>query len=229
MEQVRAISDDLKGDGYEESDLRQVSGTLRLSVDSRNSSSETTPAETVGFRQASPDGAWISHIMKNGLSVHHIGNYPGWDILADKAVEALASANRCSPELRVGTVACRFVNHIVLSTQDDASNYLKTIPFVPGSRPTSPLAIEGMLSNLRLSDTKSGASASVTQHLLNVEDDSFTFLLDIESTLETEDLVIQDDTLFHALDSVRSLKNRVFFGSITPELSERFSSKSEQS
>lgn len=223
LEQVREIADELRGDGYEETDLRRVSGTLTLSASSADLIAETTPAVTVGFRQSSPDGSWLSQIMITGLSVHHVGNYPGWEVLADKATDALSSAIRCMPELRISTVACRFLNHIVLSTQDDPSNYLRTIPFIPGSRPTAPLAIEGLLSNLQLSDVKSGASASVTQHLLNLEDASLTFLIDIESRLQTEDHLTLDDTLPAALDAVRFLKNRIFFGSITPDLAERFS------
>lgn len=218
-EVLRALADRLKEGKYREEPLNSLAASISFAEQEPHA---TATSDLLGYRLTSPDGSWLIQVLRDGLSVHHVGSYPGWDALEERALDALSVARAERPGLKVVGVACRFINHIVASSLEDPASLLRSIPFIPGNQVTSPLAVLGFTQNLQLEEPRSQATASVTQYLHEVRDDAVTILLDIETRRNLDVAGSSDDAISRALRDNRLLKNRIFFSSITGALRRRY-------
>ena len=113
----------------------------------------------------------------------------------------------------------RYINVMELSLPiPDFREFLEAPPELPSSLPQ---ALSSFFSRIVFSDPETNAVGIFTQALEGVPADRAPIVLDIDVFREME-CKVQGEECWQVLDSLRGLKNRIFFGSITEQTAEMF-------
>lgn len=183
-------------------------------------------AQTVASEGMAQDGYlfWSAnerqavHARLNGFAFSWLKPYPDWVTFRDEARQQWAEFVRFARPLRVRRVALRFINRIELPQPVVYQDYLNTFPRTgDGVAP----ALSGLF--MRLVAPTDGDMVVITEAIdeAGATNDSVPVILDIDVSRQAEFLVDGDDA-WRALDALRDVKNRVFFGSVTTKALELF-------
>jgi uncharacterized protein (TIGR04255 family) len=131
-------------------------------------------------------------------------------------------ARICKPQ-RVNRVAVRYINSMPLPLKpgEDFSKYLEASPQIP---PELPQAVTAFLQRVVIKDPKTGNLAIVTQALEGAEStgsSDITVILDIDVSRRTQ-ISPEDEAIWTILDTLRDLKNEIFFRHLTEDAVELF-------
>jgi uncharacterized protein (TIGR04255 family) len=117
--------------------------------------------------------------------------------------------------VKVTRIASRYINRIVIAPGDSFDKTFLTT-FMIG--PDLPQLVAGFLLRMVIPFDDEGAAAIVTQSL----DGSGTgCVLDLDTFSERIEGIPREE-IWARLDQLREVKNRLFFGSLTPEALEKF-------
>lgn len=124
---------------------------------------------------------------------------------------------------RINRVAVRYINAMALPLQpgEDFSKYLTASPQVPGGLPQ---AVTAFLQRIVVQEPTTGNLAVVTQAFEgadSTESSNITVILDIDVSRKIQ-LAPEDITVWTTLDSLRDLKNKIFFEHLTQDAVELF-------
>lgn len=175
----------------------------------------------VGYRFISEDRKELVQCRKDGFTFNLLKPYTGWVDVEAKATSAWAAYRAVFPQAQITRVALRYINQILVPmptpplNMDEFFTVNLPCPKVDG------LSFVGFMGQSVLLDHTTGLEANwIFAHQPNSDPEKLGVVLDIDvfaqgaKALETEVPVLWQ--------TMRELKNRLFFGSITANTEELF-------
>lgn len=170
----------------------------------------------IGLRLHSEDEKYVAQCRIEGCTLSRLAPYEDWSKLVGEARRVWEIyVGRVDPQ-RVKRVATRFINslHLPLQQGDSYQTYLRKLADVPEELPQ---ALASFFQRFEMVDVGTGSHVILTSALQPTKADGRTpVILDIDAFVP-KGMTPLDEQLWQALDGLRELKNRTFFGAITEE------------
>jgi uncharacterized protein (TIGR04255 family) len=167
-----------------------------------------------GFQFLTEDKLTIVQFRANGFTFNRLSPYKGGDSLLSEALRLWGVYVDVAAPVGVSRVALRFINNLTLPRE--VARFGEFLDSPPAPPPGAGPVLQGFSLRVRSHDLHSGLT--VTRTLASARTrpgaDGLGVLIDIDAFC-TADLAVDAGALRPVLDSLRELKNRVFFGSIT--------------
>lgn len=171
----------------------------------------------IGILLKSRDQRNVAQFRTNGFTFNRLPPYTSWEEVFPEAIELWERYRGLATPARVTRIAVRYINRLPFALPVDLSEYLTASPSIPDSLPQ---VLRAYLTRLVLSDAETANSVIVTQAPEPSADaDHVVVLLDVDAYRDV-DMDPGDPRIKEILGSLRELKNRVFFGSITERTAE---------
>jgi uncharacterized protein (TIGR04255 family) len=158
--------------------------------------------------QVQQDGAFVFSKLRP---------YSSWEDVSGAARRFWLTYSSVVPVSQINRMAVRYINQFVIPAQRSVAAYLTAPPAIPDGIDTSP--IKQSLSRLVLVGPAKIVSR-VTQATEAVESGT-SVLIDIDCFREVQ-FAPTEESFWSSLEELRRMKNRIFFGSITPFAVEEF-------
>jgi uncharacterized protein (TIGR04255 family) len=155
-------------------------------------------------------------LRSNGLTVSRLQPYQDWDDLFSQTKLTWAKYLEICKPVGITRIATRFINRIDLPIDGlDFDEYLAAPPKIPAGLSN---VLSEFLVRLVIPQGDTGIIVVLTQALESVNPDSrsVSVLIDIDAFKSVE-LDASSEQLWEHFRELRDLKNRTFFGSITPK------------
>jgi uncharacterized protein (TIGR04255 family) len=167
-----------------------------------------------GFRFSARDGETMVQSRIDGFTFNNIGHYKDWEFFSTRAIEAWKKYRRAFGEGPITKIALKYVNLIrcpLDQNQVVLEEYFTVAPKAPLVRG---LPMSNFLSQVQL-DAPGNMQClwTFTRHL-PPEPDFFKVLIDIDVSVQ-EPSVLRQETVESLLPKMRTLKNQLFFHSLT--------------
>ncbi len=201
------------------SDQMSVTGELQLS------SKEGLVARTaehirIGYMFHSEDKSQVVQFRTNGFTFSRLKPYTDWEQLFPEAMELWSRYVELANPDRVVRLATRYVNDMTFPLPMTLSDYLVAPPPQP---PGVPGDVIGFLTQLAVRDPSSGSKVRIIQTIGELRQDTASIILDIDAFQDGLSIDPRDAAqLIERFQSLRLLKNQVFFSSITEIAAGRF-------
>jgi uncharacterized protein (TIGR04255 family) len=193
MEQTRLFKGDVKIEG------KQVSQT-------------TVDKGMHGLIFRSQEKAQIAQFRRDGFTFNKLHPYTSWEKVFAEAWRLWELYTSCSSPESVSRVAVRYVNHINIPLPGDISHYITDPPTIPENVPRK---MSNYFKRIVVRDEDAKLSANIIQALEpRASDRLVVFLLDIDVYSE-RDYEPGFDKLEDVFESLRVLKNQIFFNYVT--------------
>lgn len=188
-------------------------GRFQVNFDFKEGASETSAEHgALGVRYESQDGKRIVQFRLNGYTYSRLAPYTNWDEMRDEAREFWQIYSSAMSPVAVSRVATRFINMIRIPMPiNDFEDWLTQPPRIPKDLPQ---ALAGYLLRIVLPDPDTGATSIITQALEEVGPQYASVVLDIDVFLN-RDSGDADGSIWDQLEQLRTLKNKIFFASVT--------------
>jgi uncharacterized protein (TIGR04255 family) len=174
----------------------------------------------IGYRFFSKDGKELVQCRKDGFTFNRLKPYTGWADVEAKAASAWSVYRSAFPQAQIARVALRYINQILVPMPTPPLNLDEYFTVnLPGPK-VDGLSFVGFIGQSVLLDHATGLEAKwIFAHQPNPDPVKLSIVLDIDifaqgaKALETDVPVLWQ--------TMRGLKNRLFFGSITPKAQEQ--------
>lgn len=217
VESFRELSPELRAEYPGETTQHGVAA--RFSISGAEARVDQAPEWLRGYTFRSADDLYRIQFRQDGFTMNRLNPYTDWDDVARRARTAWAEFARLAAPRAVTRVALRYVNRFELSLPVEISDYLVSAPELP---PKVPQDLSAFLWRWVVGDEATGAMCNLIQASEPVaEARSIGILLDIDCFM-AESIEPDEDLVFGRLAQLRRLKNRIFFGSLTPKALEMF-------
>ena len=173
----------------------------------------------LGFKFQSSDGRDVAQFRQDGFTYNRLEPYTEWAVVRAEAVRLWRQFVEVANPARIERLALRYINRMTIPTRGNLREYLEVMPpLFPGAPP----AISGFVFRTSTYDPATGANAAVAGALEKGLDGlSSQLILDID-VFRVEPMGVEEAGFGPILDSLRTLKNNIFFGSITEENAKRY-------
>lgn len=168
-----------------------------------------------GVIMRSADERWVAQFRLDGLTVSRLAPYTSWDDLKRRTMELWEQYRAAAQPTGISRVAARFINRIPLP---QGQPFDRTFSTTFAMAADLPQAVAGFLLRVIVPFPAEESMAIVTQSL---EAGSGDCLFDLDAFAERAG-GFMDDEAWEKLETLRDVKNRLFFGSLTSEALERF-------
>jgi len=180
---------------------------------------QTTTANHLGYRYTSADGLRVIQATINGFTFSRLKPYENWENLRGEAYplwELYQETVRSEVFTRVAT---RFINVLEIPGPTiDLDDYLTAAPIIPK---TLPQVYAGFFSRIVVPDEKTQTTAIVTQAFEPGSNPQITpIILDVD-VFKVKQFANEAD-VWATIDSLREVKNRIFFDWITEKTAKLF-------
>ncbi len=201
-----------------EADYPQARARRRWeSAFSINDSGESSRSDSIGvdgWLFTSRDGKQVAQFRLDGFSANRLRPYERWEGLRDEARRLWEVYRDAVQPSIIRRVALRYINRLRIPLAADLDRYLTAGPRIPSVLPQQ---FHGFLTQIELPDLATGATATISQALESESSSSSnTIVLDID-VARGDPIDPSSSDLWGSLESLRTLKNRLFFASITEE------------
>ena len=172
---------------------------------------ESTGFFGVFFKSA--DGLTIAQFRPDGFTLNRLRPYIGWDALLPLALDTWDAYVAVAQPEHVNRIALRFINRLDIPLDDDRNfeSYLRAAPVVPIELPQM---VAGFQTRVTLA-ADGGAMANIVQTSEPMtSSDRMVIFLDID-VFQSAQMPTSRNAVGAILQSLRVLKNRVFFESLT--------------
>ena len=165
-----------------------------------------------GFFFESEDGHDIAQFRSDGFTYSRLKPYTDGEQVLSEALRLWGLFVEVAAPTVVSRLALRYINHLRLEVPlGDLGQYLNATP----APPQGAGEIEGFLTRVVTHEARTNVRVITTQILERaVDPGALTVILDIDS-FRLAELGLGAGDLRPTLEALRSLKNDVFFGSIT--------------
>lgn len=201
---------------------RRAENVLRLSLSQPAVSGELRDHGFQGYLLRSEDRLVAVQLRVDGFTFNRLRPYTSWEDILPKALEAWTVYREVVAPEFVGRLALRYINHIPVPFEDpgfDLDDYLECAPRIPK---TLPQVLSGFMTQVVVQDEERDLAAVIRQSLeANLKEKQVGVLLDID-TYHLAELEADAPEIEGTLDRLRTLKNRIFFGSLTDKAVELF-------
>jgi uncharacterized protein (TIGR04255 family) len=175
--------------------------------------------QELGFMLKAEDHQDVVQFRRDAFVYSRLSPYTSWEQVLPKAAELWASYRDAIKPERVVRLGVRYINRLRLPLPVDLSEYLTSPPVVPQTLPST---IRAYLTRMILHDASTSNSVAVTHASEpSMDQNRIVVLLDVDAFREV-DMDPADEGLLEILESLRQLKNQVFFGSITERTAEMY-------
>lgn len=213
LDQLRAMHIGIK-DAYPET-LARRSSQARFEFSAGAVQSQTLSLAEDGFFFKSPDKRDVLQFRMDGFTVNRLAPYRGFEEMQQRAAKYWqVYCDGIAPE-SVVAVGVRYINRIAVPVGLNVSRYFSVAPQLPESF----VHMESFSSSTTFVDPSSGAVAEVVlarDPTAGPTASGVGCVLEIGAQQQIGRLAPQDE-LDAVLASLRSVKNRVFFGCLTDE------------
>jgi len=211
---IKTACDELAGDYPSRQELHRVVAQINFSPNPTGRTL-TTGDEPDGIILRSADEKWVVQFRLDGFTVSRLLPYGKWDDLRAKASTLWAKYSETVSPTKVIRVATRFINRVQLPIGEPFEKTFLT-NFVIA--PSLPQSVAGYLLRVVIPFEEQNAISIVTQSL---EGNSTDCILDIDTFSEHAEGFAENE-MWDKLDTLREVKNRLFFGCFTEAALERF-------
>jgi uncharacterized protein (TIGR04255 family) len=162
----------------------------------------------------------IAQFRRDGFTLNRLRSYTSWDELRPQALTLWDLYRQTSQAPPCTRIALRYINQIeVPLPAADLREYFIAPPAIPEG---SPQLLTEFFTRIVLTDPVTGLMVGVVQATQPSRTASVgTVLLDIDAYRAADGGIPHNDVA-RTLDSLRALKNNVFFGSITETTVRRY-------
>jgi uncharacterized protein (TIGR04255 family) len=177
----------------------------------------------IGYQYTTADSKRVFQARLNGVTLSFLAPYPKFTDLQAEAQRLWGIFAAKIGPTPITRVALRYINKLELALPfADFSEYIRTVPEVA---PTLPQQLSAYQMRLVLPDSESNAQSIITESFEGLSQDQkdATVYLDIDvfhNASATEPLSVEQ--LWATVLELRDFKNRIFFGTITDRLKERY-------
>jgi len=197
----------------EEKELRDVQMLFEVGPPPR----QETKSSHVGYRYNSNDGKRVIQAKLDGFTFSWLKPYEDWEVLRRNAYAAWQVYRDLMKPEAITRIATRFINQIdIPGPHIDFDDYLTAAPAIPKALPQ---AYSSFLTRMAIPDQKNQVMIIITQAFQQgVDPKVIPIVIDIDVFMEKvfESQGGTWDTIaWETIDSLRAIKNRVFFESIT--------------
>lgn len=173
-----------------------------------------------GYLFTSTDGRQIVQTRLDGFTFNRLKPYDKWEALRDEARELWQQYVRIAQPETVTRLALRYINRIEIPLpMKDFKEYILTTPEIT---PELPQGLESFFMRLVIPDPKTQAVAVVTEMMEPIAASSKALPLILDIDVFREAAFDVNDRIWETFESLRSLKNDIFFKSVTPKAKELF-------
>lgn len=142
--------------------------------------------------------------------------YEGWDHFKEKVFAILSAVSPVLESVTIRRTSIRFINQFRFNEFSDPTLYFNTqISSVGGGMPFSLIRYGFKLTY----DIEEGVYSIVNQSVEHLPD-KYVYIFDID-VLNRNNLIFELNTLGEMLESLRSVKNQIFFGNLTDKTLEQ--------
>lgn len=181
--------------------------------------SQRSTTQHRGVLLQSVDKSFVFQAQVDGFTLSKLRPYTKWDDLLEEAKRLWAIYEKHTNPLTVNRVAVRFVNCFDLP--EPISNLKDFFEAPPELPPKLPQHLSNYLVRYQIPDTETGATVLLTQSMDEVASNQKQFIIDIDAFRATE-FDVKKQQWWQLLTQLRSLKNRVFYSSLTPRTLDLF-------
>jgi uncharacterized protein (TIGR04255 family) len=211
LEDLDPFDDFARGEFPERKRVVEWQGNVDLSDDEPKVTAPRTEVKGSAFWAA--DKRRVMQARLNGFSFSHLAPYDSWSALRNDARGWWNKFCGVTKPTEVKRYAVRFINRLELPLpMSDFGDYLRTSPRVADGLPQSLSSVF-----MRLVVPFHDATVIITQAIdeAGVTVDKIPVILDIE-VFQTASVPCDGDELWQSLETLRRIKNDVFFSSLTP-------------
>lgn len=169
-----------------------------------------------GYIFKSADGKYVAQFRRDGFTFNRMAPYTSWEDIFSRTTKLWRIYVDITRPIDVSRIAARFVNRIKIPLPlSYLEEYLTAAPQVPAEWPE--VFLNAFVSKVVVQERDSGILANVTQVLENpTTSDYVPLILDIDAY---QPVVFNGDheKILLAFSGLRQMKNRIFFGSLTPK------------
>lgn len=186
---------------------------------------ESEIRQTLGAMQfLSEDERQLVQFRPNGFSFNRLAPYGSLDDYFAEIEAGFAVYLRLTQPVMVRKIGIRMINRILLPMNGrrlDFADFLTVSPRLPETG--SPLSFLGFLDQQMALDAASGNRANILKTIEQTQGEKLPLILDIDVFYPCELAPGEWTVIRSRLDSLRSLKNRIFRNSLTPQCLNLFS------
>jgi uncharacterized protein (TIGR04255 family) len=154
----------------------------------------------------------IAQFRVDGFTFSKIAPYTTWGEISSEALRLWKAYVEVAKPRQVSRVAVRYINRMLLPNVKDLGEYLEAPPKLPAPIPQM---VREFLTRVYVRDDKRNAAAVILQALEpRIDPDAISLLLDIDAFRELSESP-DEPGLLSVFESLRELKNEIFFASIT--------------
>jgi uncharacterized protein (TIGR04255 family) len=210
---TQEIQKQFPGQFPEEKELRDVQMMFEVGPPPR----QETKSSHVGYRYDSKDVKRVIQTKLDGFTFSWLKPYENWEVLRREAYAVWQVYRDLMKPEAITRIATRFINQVEIpGPLVDFDDYLTAAPVIPKALPQ---AYSSFLTRMAIPDEKNQVMIIITQSFQpGVNPTVIPVVIDIDVFMEKllESQTESWDTMaWDRIDSLRAIKNRVFFESIT--------------
>lgn len=199
----------------------RASGSIRVEIKGEGVEPKiSTSAAPDGFFFSSSDSKQVVQARLNGFSFSRLKSYNTWETFRDEARAAWNIYTKIVAPESITRIALRYINRIEIPfPMGDFKEYvLTTAEIAPGL----PQGMSEFFMRLVVPKQELEATAIITQAMEPVQEGArLPLIFDID-VFRLGSFAVATDEIWTMFESLRNLKNEIFFKSITPKAEELF-------
>jgi uncharacterized protein (TIGR04255 family) len=181
----------------------------------------STTSAVVGLRLHSSDEKYVLQVRGESFTLSRLTPYETWETLCEEAKRLWEIYLARLEPVGVFRIATRFINNLRLPLRvgEEFQLYINSLGQVPNGAPAT---VEGFFQRFQLVDQSTDAHVILNLVLNGQEPDGrLPVILDIDAFKLIERRA-SDPEIWRELETLRELKNRCFFGTLTQRAQELF-------
>jgi uncharacterized protein (TIGR04255 family) len=174
------------------------------------------------FQFLTDDERQVVQVRADGFSFNRLAPYTSLDDYLPEVENAWRAFVELASPIQVRRTALRCINRVLLPTvegQVELNDFLRAGPRVPEEEN---LILTGFLDQHVAFERGTSNRVTITMATQPIEQSSFPIVLDIQTSRQQLTEPSDWSTILAAIQSLRSLRNRVFFDSLTERCMELF-------
>jgi uncharacterized protein (TIGR04255 family) len=165
-----------------------------------------------GYRFRSDDGRDIAQFRRDGFTYNRLAQYTRWEHICPEALRLWDMYAQASGVDRIGRIALRYINRIKVPPQGRLNDF---VTVAPPNFPGAPEVVSGFLVRESRHSPESGFMANIVEALEpGVGTGDSALILDID-VYSVGTFGVREEEIRPVLDTLRAMKNEIFFGAIT--------------
>ena len=219
LENLEALADLIQSDYPKKKARRKWQGEVQFKEDSAPVAT-SKDLGVDGYFFTSADDKQVVQFRLDGFTFSRLRPYQQWSHLRDEAKRLWEVYNIQVSPIMLDRLAVRYINSIEIpSKKFELEDYFTSPPNVPKGLPC---LLEQFFSRILVHFPEKGAKAFVTQTISESSQPSITsIILDIDAFVDAS-FKPGSENIWSTFETLRDLKNQVFFLSVTEKSKELF-------